>query len=177
MTIYTSRHKSWHLTNTQEKIDALFTPAVRERFWSKVKRGAENECWPWTAGLSFHGYGHFGLGNRNWRANRVALLITKGPIPADMHALHTCDNRACCNPSHLFAGTVQQNNAQRDAQLKCTKGEKHHSARLTEPQVLEILASKERVGILAKRYGVYSSAIYDIWRGTTWKHLTRATRE
>lgn len=177
MTIYTSRHLTWRLTSTQEGIDAIFTPAVRERFWSKIRRGADNECWPWTASKTRHGYGHFGVGQKGWRANRVALLLTTGPIAADLHALHTCDNRACCNPNHLFAGTVQQNNAQRDAQLKCTKGEKHHTAKLKEPQVLEIMRATGRHSDIARRYGVYPTTIWKIKEGITWKHLTRKTPE
>lgn len=175
MSIYTSRHRSWHATNTQEKIDALFPPEVRARFWSKVARGAEHECWEWKASRTRHGYGNFGYRGHSFRANRIALLLTKGPIPADMHALHTCDNRACCNPNHLFAGTVQQNNAQRDAQLKCTKGEKHHTAKLKNEQVLEIMRAVGTHSEIARRYGVYPTTIWKIREGKTWKHLTRKT--
>lgn len=65
MSIYTSRHKTWQTTSTQEKIDALFTPEVRARFWSKVQRGADNECWPWTGCRTPHGYGQLGIGGQN----------------------------------------------------------------------------------------------------------------
>lgn len=175
--IYTSKHRLWQRTNTQEKIDAMFPPDQRARFWARVGQGHEDACWPWNGPRSRLGYGHYSLRSGNHRAHRVAYMLTKGPIPADLHVLHSCDNRGCCNPKHLDAGTVQQNNAHRDAQLKCTKGEKHHSARLKEFQVFEILAQpNESSTVLAKRYGVYSSAISDIRRGETWKHLTRATQ-
>lgn len=175
--IYTSRHRIWRETSSQDKIDAMFPAPQRERFWALVGRATDHECWPWNGGRSKIGYGQHSVRGMHHRAHRVAYMLSKGPIPADLHVLHKCDNRACCNPKHLEAGTVQQNNAHRDAQLKCTKGERHHSARLKEPQVLEILASNERPCVLAKRYGVYHSAIQDIRRGITWKHLTRATRE
>jgi hypothetical protein len=60
------------------------TPALLERFWSKVERATD--CWLWTgAGArSGPGYGRIEVDGR--------LL---GAIPPGGCILHTCDNRAC----------------------------------------------------------------------------------
>lgn len=171
MTVFTSRHETWRITSTQEKIDAIFTPPVRVRFWSKVKRGSENECWPWTGSLTFFGYGSFGVGGRNFRANRVAYMLTQGPIGPDLHVLHSCDNPACCNPAHLREGTIQENSRERTAKGRVPVGEKNGGAKLKAEDVYVIRDSTESSTVLGRRYGVHPTTISSIKRRYLWADL------
>lgn len=103
------------------------------RFWSKVdKTGGPDACWPWTAGQS-HGYGTIKRGETNLVASRVAYEMTKGPIPGDTLACHTCDNPLCCNPDHIFLGAHQDNMDDRMAKgryyVKTTKSDRSAWAR------------------------------------------------
>jgi uncharacterized protein YjiS (DUF1127 family) len=81
-----------------------------ELFWSKVKRGGPDECWPWLAATNEKGYGVVGGKDGTTKANRVAWKLTNGPIPDGKCVLHRCDNPPCCNPGHLFTGTRGDNN-------------------------------------------------------------------
>lgn len=53
------------------------------------------------------------------------------------------------------------------------QGEKHHNAKLTEKQVIEIREFSGRLSQseLARRYGVGKGTIRDVIRGWTWRHL------
>ncbi|HUW16223.1 MAG TPA: HNH endonuclease signature motif containing protein [Actinomycetes bacterium] len=84
-----------------------------DRLWAKVDKSAGPDgCWPFTGSTMHNGYGHLGAGRRGdptVAAHRVAYESAVGPIPAGMNVLHTCDNRPCCNPAHLWIGTQRDN--------------------------------------------------------------------
>jgi hypothetical protein len=79
-------------------------------FWSRVDRTAgESGCWLWSGSLGTGGYGLCGHQKRVKRSHRIAWELTHGPIPDGMVVCHRCDNPPCCNPAHLFLGTLADN--------------------------------------------------------------------
>jgi hypothetical protein len=56
--------------------------------------------------------------------------------------------------------------------LRTTKGEKNSQSKLSNDDVLHILESKEKYGILSKKYNVSICTISDIKRGYSWTHIT-----
>jgi hypothetical protein len=80
-----------------------------DSFWAKVDIKGLDECWPWKLSKSNEGYGRFSFGDRCVRAHRFAYQVSHGEIPNGLRVLHTCDNPTCCNPTHLWIGTDNDN--------------------------------------------------------------------
>ncbi len=102
--------------------------STEERFWAKVDRRGANECWPWTAGVDSDGYGSFRPGGSapcvtasrfSWVLAHPGVLITP-----DINVCHHCDNPPCCNPDHLFVGTVAANMADRNRKGRQARGQR-----------------------------------------------------
>lgn len=121
-----------------------------------------------------NGYGGVSRNGREECASRMVYVLTHGEIPSDIHVLHTCDDRACCESSHLFAGTRSDNMRDMVAKDRNFKqaGEANHRSKLTWTQVGEIRARYARgcttTIALGEEYGVSSTNIGDIVFGKRW---------
>lgn len=142
------------------------------RFDSKYTRN--DGCWEWI-GLKYPaGYGYFCLyvsGKKyGMRSNRYAWMRHRGPILTGLLVLHSCDNRSCVNPDHLWLGTNDENMADMVRKKRQMHGERHHKCRLTLQQVREIRAldgqlSQAKIGAI---YGIRQSHVHRILRGLSW---------
>lgn len=160
---------------------------VAIRLWGQVD--FSGKCWLFVGNLSDVGYGQICINYRTNLTHRLAYEFAYGPIPPGMFVCHTCDNRRCVNPGHLFLGTHADNMADMRAKGRSTKGDRHYlrrnpelirrgeaasTPRLTEQNVRDIRAAAAKGASrqeLADQYGVSWWTIRRVIVRKTWTHL------
>jgi len=149
----------------------------KERFWKKVDKRGPDECWEWRGSVSSSGYGSIYVYGSAIRIHRFSYELHNGPIPEGegYHGTcvcHTCDNRRCVNPGHLFLGTHAENMAdmKRKGRQKDVAGEANPRAKLTPDDVENIRANAMNLPRqdIADLFGVSKSLVEKILAGAVW---------
>lgn len=161
---------------TREQLGEAFAIS----FVQSVDRRGPEDCWPWVAGRDGKGYGAVMVNGVNCRAHRVAYIVANGSIPDGLHVLHHCDNPACCNPSHLYAGTAKQNADDRThrERMPVRHGATNEQAKLSAEQVREVFrlrAAGVTIDVLSLQFKLSSPCIRRILSRKSYRDVEVST--
>lgn len=158
------------------------TDSLRKRLAAGIERRGDGECWPWT-GSQRNGYGAIKHQGRVLGTHCVSFVVANGPIPDGRLVTHDCDNRLCCNPAHLTAGTAVSNVREMYARIAMRKarGEMMQNAKLTDELVRFIFAAKVVHGSsnrrIASELGLRPRLIDKVVSRQAWSHVAIPTRQ
>ncbi len=142
-------------------------------FLDRVKR--TKTCWLWQGQPSTTGPGYGSIRNNGVKtlAHRMSFLLFKGEITKGLCVLHKCDVPLCVRPSHLFLGTLGENNNDRHRKGRSAWGERNGNAKLTSRDVTR-LKRKAKRGVsyvfLGKEFGLHPYTVSAIVRGNKWRN-------
>lgn len=112
-------------------------------------------------------------------AHRAVWMVTNAAvIPPVLVVRHTCDVKACVEPTHLLSGTCAQNARDKRRQgfdRSCNVGTSNHTARITEVEVVAFrraVRGGKTIRQVAADAGLKYSMVRYAVRGETWAHVT-----
>jgi len=148
--------------------------AQRARFWSKVEKS--DGCWMWRGYVSPLGYGKFVVNKCNRSVHRISWYLANGPIPDWADICHHCDNPACVNPAHLFAGTARDNilDMERKGRSRHPRGQQNGRNKLSEDDVRRIrnLVASGMTGYrVSQVVGISPGVVWAIHNKRIWRHV------
>lgn len=133
------------------------------------------DCIEWPYGRDSAGYGVINMGDRFVRTHVLACTQAHGPSPAEgLVVAHGCGNSSCVNPRHLRWATETENARDKNLHGTVVHGSRHHAAKLTEDDVVNIRqtwalgASFSEIG---RHYGIHRVHVRNIVRRKAWARV------
>lgn len=166
-----------------------FDEKLMNRIWLAINK--TDTCWLSKYSIKSTGYTEIGISKNSitkiYRFHRLMLFWNDQTKTTEFNdgknwlACHTCRNKHCVNPAHLYWGTPLNNGQDKIRDGTNGAGINNNKNKLTEAQVLEIREkySKKKSKYdreittrkLAIEYGVNSATLYNIISRKLWSHL------
>lgn len=128
----------------------------------------DQACWNWVGAGKGNGYGHCSMAGASTTAHRKSFMLFYGEIPDGFDVCHSCDNRACVNPNHLFLGTRQENMADAVIRGRTDGGNRKHLREATVQEVRRQIAKGTPNAIIAKMLDVNRETVRKIKSGQSY---------
>lgn len=148
---------------------AAYTCSDECRFWSRVTKGSDGDCWRWDVPAGM-GYGQFRSATGYTAAHIYSMRIHDVDIPDGYICRHLCNNKLCVRPGngHVVVGTQYENCIDK------SMAGKSGSQKLTVNDVVsikEMIHAGSLQADIAALFGVSVGAVSGIKTGRTWAHL------
>ena len=119
--------------------------------------GGLTACWPWLKHTDKNGYGRLRYQGLRLGAHQWSYIHHIGTIPFNMFVCHSCDNPTCCNPNHLWLGTPQENNLDRDKKNRYKPPFPKGSLKKTKGKIRKLKRGTYAVELRGKYIGTFQS--------------------
>jgi hypothetical protein len=138
--------------------------SVVDRIETRWKK--DGSCWRWLGSFYPGGYGKVHVNRVAFGAHVIMYRLFHPEADTYLSVLHTCDNKWCVNPKHLFLGTHSEN--MRDMQLK-GRGNTTKVAPNTVKKIRESPLSCRAAG---RKFGLSKAQISKIRNHKCWDYVS-----